>query len=312
MPSVVNHQNIDEQVADRWNSGASCKAIMTEFDIPYDRIRRIKYRLGLSSHISHPTTRCTVLTKDAHSILTGLMLGDGSLIQSSKARTPYFSIASIQPNYIKSLMTELPFEWGEPQIVPAREEIIKGQLCKCQETWYAHTRSDVSLISWRQFWYPRGIKTIPSGLVLTPFSILHWFLNDGSSTYRKNSSSNILVSFATNGFTHNECQLLCQKLKEADRRLLFAAHKNHTHWAIQASHHLTVQAFFDYIGPCPYPCFEYKWKIPQPVKRKLTSSQIDEIKKMRLAGMRLNELAEIFNISPAFVCNIAKGQRYRY
>jgi len=114
----------------------------------------------------------------------------------------------------------------------------------------------------RQKWYPASnnfIKLIPRDLELTPEHLLHWFMDDGCSyirTRRKNKP--IIIQFCTDCFTKDDQEFLQGQLLEKFG-IKSWLHKNKKRYRIEL---LQSQAdkFYDIIGPCPVPSFEYKWK----------------------------------------------------
>lgn len=61
-------------------------------------------------------------------------------------------------------------------------------------------------------WYPEGKKKVPQNVILNPFSIRHWFIEDGSSWF--NNSGTLSIQFATNGFDYKGVKFLSKKLAE--------------------------------------------------------------------------------------------------
>jgi hypothetical protein len=69
------------------------------------------------------------------------------------------------------------------------------------------TRSFPCLNIYREWFYPQGIKIVPTGIAdhLTPLGLAHWYMQDG---YNQRNCA----KFATNSFTEAECNLLIEVL----------------------------------------------------------------------------------------------------
>ncbi len=257
------------------------------------------------------TTRCTTLTANHQSIITGFLLGDGCVTQNGNNRTPRLSLTSTEPEYAQAMMAALPFEWTPPQITPAQSMLIKSQTCQCKESWRVHSLADNCLRVYHDEWYSTGKKIVPADVALTPEAVLHWFLGDGSSTWQgRPGKQHTLLSFATHGFTKAECEMLCDKLKEADSRMTFQIHRQRAYWVVETNKYSAVSAFYEYIGACPYPCFEYKWKHPLRHTRKvLSAADVVRAAEMRLTGMTFKLIAQRFGVSLRTVWNAVNHQR---
>ncbi|MCD6402732.1 MAG: helix-turn-helix domain-containing protein, partial [Candidatus Aenigmarchaeota archaeon] len=75
------------------------------------------------------------------------------------------------------------------------------------------------LVHLRQKWYKqingKTIKVVPKDLVLTPTTLLFWYLGDGSLVKRRNDDVRIpAVVLATNNFLKDDVDLLIKKLRE--------------------------------------------------------------------------------------------------
>lgn len=105
--------------------------------------------------------------------------------------------------------------------------------------------------SWRSFWYPQGIKRVPSSLILTPVSLAVWYMDDGCWT-----GSKALIS--AEGFDDESQQILQRLLREqfsvdtliGKNRKLLIRKKSHGR-------------FFSLIADHIIPSMQYK--IPDPV-----------------------------------------------
>jgi recombination protein RecA len=105
--------------------------------------------------------------------------------------------------------------------------------------------------SWRDIWYPCGIKVFPSSLVLTPLALAVWYMDDGCWTGKK-------VLFAIEGFS-DESQCRIQRALHTQYGIETLIGKNRKLLVRTRSH----SQFFTLIVPYIIPSMRYK--IPNPV-----------------------------------------------
>jgi len=102
-------------------------------------------------------------------------------------------------------------------------------------------------------------KVVPEDIDLTPITCRQWFIGDGSNSYGS-------ISFSTCGFLLKDVKLLQLKLKN----LGFESSLDEKNRVVRMNVDST-RNFLHYIGPCPVPCYNYKWfdrrKLPCPTKR---------------------------------------------
>lgn len=147
-------------------------------------------------------------------------------------------------------------------MIPDGEIEICGKKCVCRPKYVAETRCDLSLTPIYRRWYPNGKKHVPEDLVLTPLTVAHWFCGDGTSSYRPNNGG-IIVSFATDCFTFDECEVLAYKLNTLCPEFSFNAWCNKSRKnqpRIRTGNKTSVSAFFDCVTPVLSKYFSYKIK----------------------------------------------------
>lgn len=124
-----------------------------------------------------------------------------------------------------------------------------------------------SLRSFFERWYPAATdyqKVVPHDIDLTPTTLLHWFLDDGSTSWRPDRSNSVRLTFCSESFTEDDNEFLS---KSINRRYALRAKVSPTNsgtgWRIKIPES-KVADFFDIIGPCPsqVSSMAYKWKLP--------------------------------------------------
>lgn len=193
-----------------------------------------------------------------------MILSDSTIYRKNKNHTSYFSLISIHKEFTDHIYQILPFPRFYLREQDESTIIIRGKLCNAQKNYTIRTTCDLSLNEFRETWYPFGIKIVPPKLELSPITVKYWFYGDGSSSfiaYKDILDAYVRVSFCTNSFTFKDCELLTSKL--LDIGLEFHIYENYGKPMLVATKSKTIIDFFNYIGECTVPCFEYKWKLPK-------------------------------------------------
>lgn len=197
------------------------------------------------------------LSPRSYSLIDGLMLGDGhllSVIPPAVNSSLNFSMHTRSTEFL---------EWVK-SILSA-----DGVHCRIKPRWNKPTATVFSTRLTKEFtvirnrWYPDGIKAIPNDLVLTPECISTWYMGDGSLMKGRG------IAIYTNGFTFPDVLRLCDLLKEIGVNSRVREHKSSastygTPGTIYPVMYVprgsgNLDRFFDFMGPCPVSCFEYKW-----------------------------------------------------
>ena len=109
-------------------------------------------------------------------------------------------------------------------------------------------------------WYTKdNIKVVPTDISLNKEIMLHWFLDDGSTSWRIDRKT-VRLTLCSESFTKDEQLILCEKIRN-EFGLLATIRKTNsgTGYRIHISENY-VNDFLDLIGPCPVPELSYKWK----------------------------------------------------
>ncbi len=127
--------------------------------------------------------------------------------------------------------------------------------------WYG--RSKYSKEWYEQYlrWYPEGqdgkrLKQVPDDVVISPTSVMMWYLGDGSVVHPQNESR-IMLRISTDGFKREGVELLVEKLNNIG----IVCHRNNENRVqIKAR---GIPYFFQYIGrKSPVKCYDYKFNLP--------------------------------------------------
>jgi hypothetical protein len=165
-------------------------------------------------------------------MITGLLLGDGSLVKKYLNGGTYFKFAQglLHLPYLIHVFNQFKLHglvlMSEVSI---GKSVIKGVVYHWAQF------STKSLSEWNALyalWYPLGIKAIPIciGELLTPIAIAYWFMDDGGWTGAG-------IHLHTNAFSTNDIERLI-KVLEMKYNLKCSMHsKNRIYiWARSAPH----------------------------------------------------------------------------
>lgn len=153
------------------------------------------------------------LTYEQKQFLNGLMLGDGSIVYPTKNGSlfPRLTITrkstdieylNWQYNFFKE------FYNNTPKLRSAYDKRTEKIYYSCN----IQTKSGQIFKDYHNKWYLNGKKIVPRDLVLTPLTLLIWFLDDGCIT---TSSKNALtMKLSTDGFLKDDVSFLAQLLSD--------------------------------------------------------------------------------------------------
>lgn len=196
------------------------------------------------------------------SVIDGCLLGDGWLKRwnkSSDVSLPYFTKKNKYKDHVvyvadMIMPTDVTYKCIKPII----------NKCNDKEFIYYQLKTPVSdlLMVFYDRWYSTGSRQPPDDIIIDNVSMLHWFLDDGSSYLRKRNSDTkqVTITLSCEGFTAERIQMLADKIKLITR-LPFKKTKCNSGCGFRLT--LTqkyTQQFYEYIGKCPVESFNYKWK----------------------------------------------------
>jgi LAGLIDADG DNA endonuclease family protein len=150
------------------------------------------------------------LTERQHSVLTGLMLGDGHLHREKPTHNPVLRLdrAAGDRRYLEDNRSVFK-EFCSNQIVPYIATAPDG---KQYEMCSFATRSCPYFASYYNEWYDDiGFKRVPRNLILNPEIIAIWFADDGHIKTRK-SEYRFYLRLCTEGFLPEDVEFLADTL----------------------------------------------------------------------------------------------------
>jgi hypothetical protein len=269
MPSKINLPT--RQVIDEYLSGKGAPAIGKMFGCSHVPVYRILRENNIASNI-HPNTCCftSELTSLHKEVITGLLLGDGSVYLQSQCKTPFLTVTSIHKQFIEHVVELLPLRWMPMIYIKPTYYTIKGKVCNGKAQYRASSRVDLSLHNFHNCWYKDRIKFVPKTLTLSPTSLRYWFYGDGHTSYLNASRNCVELGLATHGFTFEDAKFLVERLLR-NVEVEFHLYLSYGKPRIALYKINSVLRFFEFIGEePPISCFAYKWKKPyHKIKQKV-------------------------------------------
>lgn len=173
-------------------------------------------------------------------IMTGILLGDGSLVKKYVGGGTYLKHAQGLVHWPYLLHLFKVFK--DAGLVRMDDPSWGKDIGPQGQIYHWAQFSTVSLISWNSLytlWYPNGVKVVPSNIfdLLTPIAMAYWFMDDGGWTGKG-------IHINTNGFTTADVQRLADVLSSKYGLKCSVHSRNRVYiWAQSAP------AFIDIIRP---------------------------------------------------------------
>lgn len=230
-------------------------------------------------------------------IIQGALLGDGCLnihknginanfIYTSKSRQHVEFIGSFLEDYDDSVKNIYRYEYYDERTD------------KTYVRFSFKTKVHQELTEIYKKWYKKE-KVIPEDLVITPMVALIWYIGDGGISHG-NRTENIKLS--THCFSkESQEKILLPQLIKFEPKLMKADmnSEGHQQYFIYIPHRKEKE-FLEYIGPCPFEDYQYKWNYKEyknAIPKNHTSLE-KEFCKLYLEGKTYYQIAQIYNIEP--------------
>ncbi|MCK9429167.1 MAG: hypothetical protein M0R17_04125 [Candidatus Omnitrophica bacterium] len=198
-------------------------------------------------------------------VIVGSLLGDAYLCKWNKESIdsmPYFGKKNKYLDHVELVAKAF---YGDTY-----NNYIKKDVNKCNGKlftyWKFKTSSSESLVDYYEKWYPttnNRKKLIPKDIKLTPEIILHWFMDDGSSSWRTRNgilTKQVKITFSSQSFTKEDNDFLVNEINtEFSLKSRVSSTNSGTGWVITIPQSKSFD-FFDLIGLCPIESMKYKWK----------------------------------------------------
>lgn len=197
-----------------------------------------------------------ILTSMQKEVLYGALLGDGSLVTHKHGTNSYFCYLSKSKQHVEYVMNYFNNYLTKAGVLES--DYTDKRTNKIYHRSSAKTRSNEVFTQEKYRWYLDGKKIIPNDLVLTPLTCLIWYIGDGCISHGNRTQN---IKLATQCFTKEEQEnILIPQLKDFEASLMKAdISKNGEQQYFIYIPKRKIKKFLEYIGPCPFLDYEYKW-----------------------------------------------------
>lgn len=245
-----------------WDLRRPILEIATECKISKAGMQKRFKKLGIKMRSRGEATRLREqhhieISSGLSEILSGGLLGDGSLTWSCGDKR--------SAHYVHGDKHRIFLSWLASQLrhngLSLGTKIALRFLTRKDKKGFKHkyaffildTHSYPEFGDLKRKWYPGGKKHVPSDLLLTPVSVLLWWIGDGS--LKKGRSYQAI--FCTDAFDKSSIEILRKQLYQAGIETTLQPASNRI--SVRSR---SLASFYNYIGPCPEPIKEaygYKW-----------------------------------------------------
>lgn len=218
----------------------------------------------LGSHWNQSSCNHPKLNDHQKEVITGLLMGDGSI--QSQSKNPNLVIGSISENYLHHLDDLFGvLATGVSLYCTAEEGAEKSRKSGFNPDAEAENYSDVYKLRTRKLpelhefsWYKTGQKEFPEDIDLTPTVLKHWYCGDGSWNNKRGYG---YIKITTGNEANNT-----EKITKIFKNSSLPEPSNYNIWKssdddMKCDIQFTVEQskkLFEYMGSPP-PDFEYKW-----------------------------------------------------
>jgi hypothetical protein len=238
--------NLYDQITEEYLDGESMNTISKKYKVSIYKIKKELIRRGIrvrglseSVNLSLSEKDQTILSPETVELLSGNLLGDGSL--RKRNTRAYYAHIDKNISYLKWLRNTLE-----------EDGLIFSGIYRTSNGCYAlqsHTSSSLNALY--KLFYPEGKRVVPDSLMVTPMILRQWYLSDGSVA------------------THGGIAIACSHFTEKMRRNI------ETSIGVSVTYHedkirgygkyyikkADTEQFLQYIGKCPDSSYDYKWNI---------------------------------------------------
>jgi hypothetical protein len=239
--------------------------VASELSIPYSTVYSWYKNYGVELQPSCMTIydelRKTPFSNIHKSVIIGSILGDGSLIKQRHSKNARLQIGHCerQLDYLKWKKSLLnPFVNKITRAEKAGPKIINGKNSFTTGYYIINTIAHPEVNSYYARYYYKGKKRVNTDIVeeLDWLSVAIWMADDGSFTFRKDSTYSLRASVATCSFNVFELELLIKALKNFYTGTISIDTYNNTLRLGGGSKHLAN--FLDNISNVLPKCIHYK------------------------------------------------------
>ena len=240
------------------------------------------------------------LTELQKQIIEGALLGDGCLTINKHGKNACFSYVSKSyqhVEYVSLLLASFDATLGKI----TKYSYLDERTNKIYTHYKIRSRVHQELTELYYKWY-NNKKKIPQDLVLSPQSLLLWYIGDGGLINSKNSQ---YIKLATQCFSKEEQEtILIPQLINFEAKIMKGdiGSSGEQQYFLYIPHR-KIQEFLSYIGPCPFLDYAYKWQYKEYVNKKPVSHTTLEKSfcQAYLGGKTYYQIAKDFSVEPAAV-----------
>ena len=210
---------------------------------------RLKYRNIINC--THPPIH---ITDNAHQIIIGSLLGDGSIIPKGTNCIFTQQHSIVQDNYVRYLEKLCIKENLEVKFIQikVKDSFINNRKLKNNGQSRIYSKVNQTFNIYRKEWYPKGKKIIPNSInQLTSLGLAIWFMDDGC--FHKETKN---YYFSTDGFCYKDVLKLIKMLKQ-NFNISASAHKRKENYVIYIKA-ISREIFKSLVKP--YICEEMNYK----------------------------------------------------
>lgn len=239
--------------------------------------------------------KITAFSDEQLQVLYGALLGDGSLIMHKHCTNAIFQYGSKSRQHVDFVALNFSDFLTDKGVYDC--SYFDKRTKKVYYRSVAKTHVHPLFTEMHKMWYKDGKKHIPEDLILTPLMCLIWYIGDGAICNNKRTQN---IKLATQCFQKEELEnILLPQLKDFEAALMKAdvSKSGEQQYFIYIPKR-KIKEFLDYIGPCPFPDYEYKWEYKE-YKNFTLSKHPDFIRDLTNyfnMGMSSNTIAKLLNV----------------
>lgn len=205
-----------------------------------------------------------LINNKLHQVIEGTIFSDASLRKTKINPDFHFIQTERSKEYVEYVANEFSIELEVRKRIDKPTRFVKIP----RTSYYFRTFATKDLLSYHDRWYPDGrTKIIPDDFEITPISLLHAYLGDGylRKHTSKKQKTHTYSAFCTDSFT----------LEDIERNFMKPLEEKHGIYTWVDWHYgkerekrprvairtKSMADFFNFLGPCPVKCFEYKWPV---------------------------------------------------
>ena len=239
--------------------------------------------------------KITAFSDEQLQVLCGALLGDGSLIMHKHCTNAIFQYSSKSRQHVEFVALNFSDFLTDKGVYDCSSFDKRTE--KVYYRSVAKTHVHPLFTEMHKMWYKDGKKHIPEDLILTPLICLIWYIGDGAICNNKRTQN---IKLATQCFQKEELEnILLPQLKNFEATLMKAdvSKSGEQQYSIYIPKR-KIKEFLDYIGPCPFPDYEYKWAYKEYKNFTLSKHPgfIRDLTNYFNMGMSSNTIAKLLNV----------------